>query len=414
MTDEPTTCVIIGGGPAGMVAGLILARCGLSVTVLEKHGDFRRDFRGDTIHPTTLEVLDELGLYDRFQQIPHTEIAEVTIEGENGRSLTIADLRRLHLKYPFIALAPQWDFLNLLAEAGRDEPSFRLIMNADVVGLLREDGRTTGVRYRAEGGDRKVSADLTIAADGRWSLARRAAGLPVADHPVGFDLWWFRVPADDADLPASILPHATRGNLFIAIPRRGYVQMARAIPKGADQRLRRRGVGVLRDEIAAAMPALGEAAGTLDLNEVALLDVRIDHLRRWYEPGLLCIGDAAHAMSPIGGVGVNLAVADGVAAARLLARPLRNRAVQVADLRSVQRRRRLPTAATQTLQRLMHRMLRPVIDGRAGFDPPRWVEQMLRRLPGLTAIPARLLAVGPRPEHVPRQARRPPVPQHAD
>jgi 2-polyprenyl-6-methoxyphenol hydroxylase-like FAD-dependent oxidoreductase len=407
---ERTGCVIIGGGPAGMVAGLILARCGVPVTVLEKHGDFLRDFRGDTVHPTTLDLLDELGLYQRFAAIPHSEISQVTIEGENGRTLRVADLSRLRLRHPFIAMAPQWDFLNVLADAGREEATFTLRMRAEVVALVREHGRVTGVRYRAPDGEHELRAELTIAADGRWSLTRRQADLPIKNYPVGIDVWWFRLPTDRDDIIESILPRASRGNLYVSIPRRGYVQTARLIPKGSDRRLRERGIEVFRTEIATAMPILAEAAEQLDFGDVKLLRVELNRLRRWYEPGLLCIGDAAHAMSPMGGVGVNLAVQDGVAAAARLAGPLLSGRVTQRQLRSVQRRRRLPTIATQALQRLMHRLIGPVVTGTAQFNPPASAERLLHRFPVLTAIPARLIAVGLRPEHAPAAARRSPLP----
>jgi 2-polyprenyl-6-methoxyphenol hydroxylase-like FAD-dependent oxidoreductase len=407
--EERTTCVIVGGGPAGMVAGLILARCGVRVTVLEKHSDFLRDFRGDTVHPTTLDLLDELGLYDAFEAVPHTRISDVVIEGRNGQAIRIADLRRLKLKHPFIALAPQWDFLNVLAEAGRREPLFTLLMNAEAVELLREQDRIAGVRYRTDGEDHVLRADLTIAADGRWSLARQDAG-PVTDHRVDADVWWFRLPVADGAVPPSILPHAARGNMVVAIPRRGYVQMARLIPKGADQRLRDRGIEVLRQEIAAIAPALRQAAQQVTFADVKLLDVRVDHLQRWYRPGLLCIGDAAHAMSPIGGVGVNLAVADGAAAAARLAPALLSASVDEDDLRAVQRRRWAPMIATQSLQRMLHRMIAPVIEGRADLDMPGPLVRMLDEYPALTAVPARLIAVGLRPEHAPAAAHRSPIP----
>ncbi len=402
---ERTTCVVVGGGPAGMMAALILARAGVEVTVLEKHGDFLRDFRGDTVHPTTLELLDELGLLDEFTAIPHAKIRRLVARTEGGQSITVADLTRLKVKYPYITLAPQWDFLNILASAGEREPSFRLLRNAEFTELVREGARVAGVRFRTPEGERELRADLTIAADGRWSRVREQAGLAVTAFRVPFDLWWFRLDTA-APVDESVLPTSADGRLFIVIPRAGYVQMGCLIPKGADAGLRAEGIDGLRRAAAKAIPAAGDAASRLEWGDVKLLDVTLNRLRRWHLDGLLCIGDAAHAMSPVGGVGVNLAVQDGVAAATMLARPLLEGTLVERDLAAVQRRRASAAVFTQRLQRVLHLGLGRVVAAGAGLEPPRALVGLLDRLPALRGIPARLLAVGRRPEHAPDFARR--------
>ncbi|GAA4159504.1 FAD-dependent oxidoreductase [Gryllotalpicola daejeonensis] len=353
-----TTCVIIGGGPAGMVAGLILARAGVRVTVLEKHADFLRDFRGDTVHPSTLQLLDELGLIDRFLALPHSEVHGLELHAADGGLVRVADFSRLRLARPYIAIAPQWDFLNLLAAAAADEATFELRMQSEVTGLIVEGGRVRGVRYRAPDGDHELRAPLTIAADGRDSLAPRRAKLPVRELPVPFDVWWFRVPTA-ATITDQVLPISGGGRQFIVIPREGYVQIANPIMKGADASLRALGAEPLCAAIAEALPQLAEGAARLTLDDVKLLNVRVSRLTRWFAHGLLCIGDSAHAMSPVGGVGVNLAVQDGVAAARVLAGPLAAGRVGARELRAIQRRRMLPAAVTQGVQGVLHRVLLP-------------------------------------------------------
>jgi 2-polyprenyl-6-methoxyphenol hydroxylase and related FAD-dependent oxidoreductases len=403
---ERTTCVIIGGGPAGMVAGLVLARGGVEVTVLEKHGDFLRDFRGDTVHPTTLGLLDELGLFEAFDAIPHARIRRLVVPARGGEPVTVAEFERLDLPHPYVALAPQWDFLDLLARAGADEPSFRLLMNAEFTELVVDGDRVAGVRYRTVAGERELRADLVIAADGRWSRAREQSGLRLAEYRVPIDIWWFRLDTQQS-VEESLLPRSAHGRLFIAIPRTGYVQMGCIIPKGADARLRAEGIDGLRAAVAAAFPAGAEAATRLEWDDVKLLDIKLNRLREWHREGLLCLGDAAHAMSPVGGVGVNLAVQDGVAAASLLAGPLRAGTLTRSDLAAVQRRRAPAAAATQRIQRLLHRVVGPVAARGATLELPPPVAHLLRAFPALRAIPARRLAVGSRPEHAPEFARRP-------
>ncbi|MBB3661485.1 MULTISPECIES: FAD-dependent oxidoreductase [Prauserella salsuginis group] len=406
-----TNCVIAGGGPAGMVLGLLLARAGIEVTVLEKHGDFLRDFRGDTVHPSTQTLLDELGLGEEFATLPQTRLHEIAFPAADGTSVVVGDLRRLArwTRHPYIALTPQWDLLNLLAKAGADEPTFTLRMNTEVTGLLRQEGRVVGVRYRGQDGEGELRADLTVAADGRWSFARREVGLTPKEWPVPFDVWWFRLGRDPDDTTAALSPTMRSGRFVLDIPREGFHQLAYLGRKGTDGDLRRRGVEAFRRDIAEVLPHLSHRVGDLtSMDDVKHLDVRLNRLPRWHTEGLLCIGDAAHAMSPIGGVGINLAVQDAVAAARLLAGPLRRGTPTAADLAAVRKRRLLPTAAVQTLQRLMHRMVAaPVVEGRR-LGPPKPVQRLLRRVPALSLVPAYLVGIGLRPEQAPEFARRRP------
>lgn len=398
-----TTCAIVGGGPAGMMLGLILARCGVAVTVMEKHADFLRDFRGDTVHPSTMRMLDELGLFGEFDKIGYSlvEKAEFPVD---GRPVTLVDFRRLRQPHPYVAMVPQWDFLDLLADAGRDEPNFTLRMQTEVTGLLREGERITGVRYTSPDGTGELHAELTVACDGRTSLVRREAGLSTRDYPVPFDVWWFRLPRTE-DGQYSLIPRTAPGRALIMIPRTGYFQVAYLIPKGSDRQLRARGLDAFHAELAELIPEADTATLT-SWDDVKHLDVQLNHLRRWHREGLLCIGDAAHAMSPVGGVGINVAIQDAAAAARLLYQPLREHRVGESDLAAVQRRRRLPTAITQGLQRILHRqVMAPVMAG-ADIAPPGTLVRIVRRFPQLTAIPAYLVGTGVRPEHVAVPARR--------
>jgi 2-polyprenyl-6-methoxyphenol hydroxylase-like FAD-dependent oxidoreductase len=407
--SERTTCVIVGGGPAGMVLALLLARAGVEVVVLEKHADFLRDFRGDTVHPSTLQLLDELGLAGRFAELPYSRVDEVVLPIGDDRNVVVADFRRLRVPYPYIAMVPQWDLLNLLAEAGRDEPSYSLRMRAEMTELIQEGGRVRGVRYRTpDGSSGEIRAELVVACDGRWSTARRQAGLRSKDFPVPIDVWWFRLPRMPDEEPATLTPRAGRGRFAVVIPRDRFLQIAYVGPKGADRQLRARGVESFRQDVAALMPEFRDRVDALaSMDDVKHLDVHVDRLRRWHIDGLLCIGDAAHAMSPVGGVGINLAVQDAVAAATRLAGPLQRGTVTPADLAAVRRRRILPTVAVQALQRLMHRgLIAPIIEGRR-IGPPGPALALLRRVPQASIVPAYLIGVGLRPEHAPDFARRP-------
>ncbi|HEU4359957.1 MAG TPA: FAD-dependent oxidoreductase [Mycobacterium sp.] len=404
MATERTTCAIIGGGPAGMVLGLLLARAGVAVTLLEKHADFLRDFRGDTVHPTTMRLLDELGLWQRFSALPYSEVRKAAFES-NGRVVTLVDFERLRQPHPFVAMVPQWDLLNLLAAAAQEEPSFTLQMSTEVTGLLTEAGRVTGVRYQSPSGSGELRAELTVACDGRWSIARQQAGLAAHEYPVHFDVWWFRLPHDGAT-EFRLIPRLGAGKACIAIPRQSYFQIAYLGPKGTDAQLRARGIEAFRRDVAELMPEAADAVGALKtMDDIKHLDVRVDRLRRWHTDGLLCIGDAAHAMSPVGGVGINLAIQDAVAAASLLAEPLRQHRVTSRELATVARRRALPTVVTQSVQRVLHRFLDPILRGE-NISPPTAFLNLMERLSWLSAIPAYFVGVGVRPEHAPAFARR--------
>jgi len=398
-----TTCAIVGGGPAGMVLGLLLARAGVEVTLLEKHADFLRDFRGDTVHPSTLRLLDELGLWDRFAALPQSRIDHLGAPAR-GREVTLVDFHRLRQPHPYIAMVPQWDLLNLLAEVAEAEPAFTLRLEHEVTGLLREGNRTTGVRYTSPAGEGELTAHLTVACDGRGSTVRRESGLSIRDWPVPFDVWWFRLPRN-SDAEYSLIPRIAPGRVLIMIPREGYFQMAYLIPKGSDATRRARGLEAFREDVTALAPE-ADTSGLSSWDDVKLLDVKLNRLKRWHADGLLCIGDAAHAMSPIGGVGINLAVQDAVGAATLLAEPLRRRPLTDADLAAVRRRRVPAVAITQGLQRAMHRRLvAPVLRG-ADPEPPEALIGLLEKLPWLSVIPAYVVGVGIRPEHAPAFARR--------
>lgn len=407
MDDNCTSvdCIIAGGGPAGIVAGLLLARGGVKVAVLEKHRDFFRDFRGDTIHPSTLRLLDELGLYNEFARITHRRVTDVSLTGRNDQEFVLLDFTRLHVSHPFLTIAPQWDFLNLLAKAGEDEEDFDLRMGVEMTSLIFDDDRVVGIRAQTDEGEVEMRAPLVIAADGRWSRARQQANLSVRELPSSIDLWWFRIDTE-AQLADSIAPRGRDGKVFVAIPRDGHVQIARLIPKGEDARLRAEGVDALRQAVAETYPALAQDLGDLEFDDVKLLDVRRNEVRRWFVDGLLCIGDSAHAMSPLGGVGVNLAVQDGVAAARLLAESLRSGTVTTRELRRVQRRRMLTTKAVELLQGGIHRMVEPVVHGGGVIRPPAPLEWLMVAFPALRVIPARIFGMGITPEHAPDFARR--------
>jgi 2-polyprenyl-6-methoxyphenol hydroxylase-like FAD-dependent oxidoreductase len=404
VVSDKTTCAIVGGGPAGLFLGLMLARDGVDVTVLEKHADFLRDFRGDTVHPVTLRLLDELGLFERFDRLPHS-IVEKGEFGVDGRLYTMVDFRRLRQPHPYVAMVPQWDLLDLIADAAQDEPAFTLRLQHEVTGLLRGGDTVTGVRYTSPDGAGELRADLVVGCDGRTSVVRRDAGLPIHEFPVPFDVWWFRLPRDQSG-QFSLIPRTKPGRALVMIPRQDYFQIAYLIPKGSDAELRARGLESFHRELAELIPESSPEAIT-SWDDVKVLDVRLDRLRRWHGSGVLCIGDAAHAMSPVGGVGINLAIADAVAAAGYLAEPLRTGQLTTKQLAAVRRRRILPTVATQTLQRVLHRVLLAyVLRGHQAARPPAALLKLLERVPQLTVVPAYVIGVGLLPQHAPDFARR--------
>ncbi|HEX4705942.1 MAG TPA: FAD-dependent oxidoreductase [Pseudonocardiaceae bacterium] len=407
MTTEQTTCVVAGGGPAGMVLGLLLARAGVDVTVLEKHGDFLRDFRGDTVHPSTLRLLDDLGLGERFRELPQTKVDRVTFPTPNG-PVVISDFSRLPGRHPYVSLVPQWDLLDMLAAAGKAEPTFHLRMNTEVTGTLTEGSRVTGVRYRTAGGETgELRADLTVAADGRWSVLRQAAGLRPHEYEVPIDAWWFRLPRDPNEEGTGLNGRIADRAFALSLNRTDYFQIAYMARKGTDATLRAEGVQSFRARIAKLFPELADRVDHItDMDDVKFLDIRLNRLPRWYVDGLLCIGDAAHAMSPAGGVGINLAVQDAVAAARLLADPLRGHKISVADLAKVQRRRSTATRLIQRLQRILHdSVFTQVIEGTRTTMPSIPVT-LVRRVPPLQIVPAYLIGIGFRPERAPAFAKR--------
>jgi 2-polyprenyl-6-methoxyphenol hydroxylase-like FAD-dependent oxidoreductase len=401
MPKLTTRCCIAGGGPAGMMAGLLLARAGVDTIVLEKHGDFLRDFRGDTVHPSTLELMHELGILEEFLTRPHQRLRE--IGGDiDGNRVMVADFTHLPTACKFVALMPQWDFLDFLADEARRYPTFRLLMNAEVTDVRRADDRVIGLRVQTPDGEVDIEAALTIGADGRRSVVRERAGLTVETFGAPIDVLWMRISRRDTDR-AETLGVIRSGRIFVMLNRGDYWQCAFVIPKGGYVTLRDRGLDEFRNDITAIVPFLGDRVGELRTwDDIKLLTVMVDRLKRWYAPGLLCIGDAAHAMSPIGGVGINLAVQDAVAAANLLYRPLLHGAVTLDDLAAVQKRRLFPTRMTQNAQvAIQKNVMAPVLslDRTASISLPFPV-RLLQRYPVLRRIPARLVGIGVRPEHI--------------
>jgi 2-polyprenyl-6-methoxyphenol hydroxylase-like FAD-dependent oxidoreductase len=392
-------CAVAGGGPAGMMLGLLLARAGVRVVVLEKHADFLRDFRGDTIHPSTLEVLYELGILDEFLKRPHQEVRQLTGRVA-GESVTIADFTHLPTHCQFLALMPQWDFLDFLAEQARRYSTFELRMETEVTALIVDEERIAGVRVTSRDGAQEIRADLVVGADGRRSVVRQRAGFAVESLGAPIDVLWMRM-SRRADDPSQALGHVEGGHILVMLDRGDYWQCAFVIPKGGYDDLQRRGIEAFRADIASTVPFMRDRVGDLrDWNDIKLLTVLVDRLRRWYRPGLLCIGDAAHAMSPIGGVGINLAIQDAVAAANILAGPLRRGACSEADLARVQARRELATRIVQRAQVIaQERVIGPALSGKGPQQLPLPLK-LLRWFPMLRRIPARLVGVGLRPEHV--------------
>jgi 2-polyprenyl-6-methoxyphenol hydroxylase-like FAD-dependent oxidoreductase len=395
---ERAACCIAGGGPAGMMLGLLLARDGVDVMVLEKHDDFLRDFRGDTIHPSTLEILHELGMLDDFLKLPHQKVESLTAQVGDA-SLRIADFTHLPTRCGYIAFMPQWDFLAFLAERASRFATFRLCMATAVTGILEEAGRVTGVRADGRDGPLDIRAKLVVAADGRHSVVRGKAGLEVQNFGAPMDVLWFRLPRRPGD-PPQTMGRFEAGRIFILINRGDYWQSGYVIAKGTLERMREAGIEAFRQGVATVAPFARDRVAALGWDDVKLLTVRVDRLRRWHRPGLLCIGDAAHAMSPVGGVGINLAIADAVAAANVLATPLRDGHVAEHHLQAVQRRRMLATRVIQRIQTMAQaRVIARVLGSTARLSPPLAL-RIISRTPVLQQIVGRAIGLGIRPEHV--------------
>jgi 2-polyprenyl-6-methoxyphenol hydroxylase-like FAD-dependent oxidoreductase len=398
MSGTQHDLVIAGGGPAGMMAGLLFARAGVRTLVLEKHGDFLRDFRGDTVHPSTLELIDELGWLEEFLQRPHDRISRLTARVANQR-ITIADLSHLPVKCRFVALMPQWEFLDFLAAKAKLYPAFALAMNAEAVGLIEEHGRIAGVRL-ADGGEARARL-LTIAADGRSSVLRAAAGLPLRDLGAPIDVLWFRLPKGASDYEETGGTFGA-GTFIVQLNRGDYWQCAYVVPKGAADEIKARGIAAFRDDVAKAVPDLADVTPTLvDWDQVKLLSVTLDRLDSWARPGFLAIGDAAHAMSPVGGVGINLAIQDAVAAANALAGPMARGEPVDPLLSRVQDRRQLPVKLVQGLQKAVHdRILTPLVVRKAVLSTAPLPLRLFQLFPILRRIPARIVGLGFRREHI--------------
>jgi 2-polyprenyl-6-methoxyphenol hydroxylase-like FAD-dependent oxidoreductase len=410
---ETTVCVA-GGGPAGLMLGLLLARQGIEVTVLEKHADFLRDFRGDTVHPSTLDLLDQLGLGDEVAKLPGHPARAFTFAFDDG-VYTLADFHRMRGRHPYVLFVPQWDLLDLLAERARKYENFTLLRSTEVVGVLRDGaGRVIGVRAQrraeqdgahpggrdGEAGDGlEIRAALTVACDGRTSTIRDALELEPIEHAAPMDVLWFRLPKPEVGT-GGLEMRAAPGGLLLQIDRGGYFQCAFVVPKGGYEEVRAAGLPAFRERVTWMAPRLGAAAAVLESwDDVKLLTVRLNRLRRWSAPGVLLIGDAAHAMSPIGGVGINLAIQDAVATARLLSPKLVAGTLTDADVAQVERRRRFPTVVTQTVQRLAQsQLVEPILGARSVPAPA--VFRALRRFPALQVIPAYFVGRGVRPEHL--------------
>jgi 2-polyprenyl-6-methoxyphenol hydroxylase-like FAD-dependent oxidoreductase len=394
-----TQCCIAGGGPAGMMLGFLLARAGVGVVVLEKHADFFRDFRGDTVHPSTLELVYELGLINEFLKLPHQKVE--TLTGQIGADhLAMVDFRHVPTHCKFVALMPQWDFLNFLAQHGKRYKTFDLRMETEATDLVVEGGRIVGLRAKTPEGTLTIRAELVAGCDGRHSTVREKAGLESVNYGVPMDVLWFRLSRKDSD-STDTFGHVEAGKLMVMLDRGDYWQCAYVIPKGGIERVQSEGLEAFHKRVLEMSPFVADRIGELNSwDDVQLLSVTVDRLRRWWRPGLICIGDSAHAMSPIGGVGINIAVQDAVAAANQLAVPLRSGKVTDGDLQAIQERRASPVRFTQWLQlTIQKRIISRVLEGQSRPKPPLFFK-LFNIFPVLRRIPARLIGVGIRPEHV--------------
>ena len=397
--SDSTTCCVVGGGPAGVMLGYLLARRGVDVLVLEKHKDFFRDFRGDTIHPSTLQVMHELGLLEEFLRQPHQELRQITAHfGE--KVMHLAEFTRLKTRCQFIALMPQWDFLNFISSHARKFPSFRLRMESHVTDLLMENDRVVGVKADTPQGPLEVRAKLVVGADGRSSTVRQSAGLEVIDSGVPIDVLWFRLTQKAGD-PPQAFGFVSAGQFMVLIDRAEYWQSAYVIRKGSFEERKQAGIENFRAEIVRCAPFLADRVHEIGgWDDVKLLSVKVDHLRTWYREGLLCIGDSAHAMSPIGGVGINLAIQDAVATANSLADKLLDQSLRPDDLKAVQDRREPPARMTQRVQVFLHKhLLERIFDSKTLIDPP-FAMKLIERFARLRKLPAWMVGIGFRPEHV--------------
>jgi 2-polyprenyl-6-methoxyphenol hydroxylase-like FAD-dependent oxidoreductase len=392
-------CCVVGGGPAGMMLGYLLGRAGVRTVVLEKHADFLRDFRGDTVHPSTLQIMDELGLLGEFLQRPHSEMPALSAE-VGDQSFKVADFRHIPGPCKFMAVMPQWDFLNFIHEKGRGFPSLTVMMQSEVLGLIRMAERVAGVACRTPDGPLDIHADLVVGCDGRASIVRAQAGLRVQTVGSPIDVLWFRLSKKPGD-PEDVLGRLNSESMIVTIDRTDYWQCAFVIKKGSMETIRATGLDAFRRQVAAAAKFLADRTDELkSFDDIKLLSVAVDRLAVWSKPGLLCIGDAAHAMSPIGGVGINLAVQDAVATANMLAAKLKSGSARDADLDAVRRRRLYPVKVIQSLQvAIQHRILAPTISGAGPIKPP-WPLYVLDKSVWLRRWPAQLVGLGVRREHV--------------